>query len=256
MLLALDIGNTNIVLGLFDQGELQAHWRLATDRHKTADQYALDFSGLLSLRGFTLAQVDTAIISNVVPPLMDRCKELGRKYFDAEPLVVGENVQAGLPIRYSPPSEVGADRLVNAVAAIERCGCPVIVVDFGTATTVDVVNPDGEYLGGAIAPGIAVASEALFAQAARLPRIELALPPTAIGGNTIHAMQAGIMYGYVGLVRELVTRFRAELGVAAPVIATGGLCEVLSPETGVVDYVDPELTLRGLWLIYERRVTA
>jgi type III pantothenate kinase len=252
MLLALDIGNTHIVLGVYEQGVLQAHWRIATERNKTADQFALEVHSLLAFRGLTFAQIDAVILSNVVPPLMDRTKELSRRYLGVEPLVVGENVDAGLPIRYEPPGEVGADRLVNAIAAVARCGRPVIVVDFGTATTVDVVSADGAYLGGAIAPGIAISTQALFSQAARLPRIELALPPTAIGTNTVHAMQSGIMWGYVGLVRELVTRFRAELGVDAPVIATGGLCAVLGPETGVVDFVEPELTLRGLWLIYEQ----
>lgn len=256
MLLALDIGNTNIVLGVYDRGVLQAHWRIATERNKTVDQFALEVHNLLGFRGLTFAQIDAVIFSNVVPPLMDRAKELSSRYLGVEPLVVGENLDVGLPIRYQPPSEVGADRLVNAVAAIARCGQPVIVVDFGTATTVDVVSADGAYLGGAIAPGIMISTQALFTHAARLPRIELALPPTAIGTNTVHAMQSGIMWGYVGLVRELVTRFRAELGVAAPVVATGGLCSVLGPETGVVDIVEPELTLRGLWLLYERHLQA
>ncbi|HIE52338.1 MAG TPA: type III pantothenate kinase [Armatimonadetes bacterium] len=252
MLLAIDIGNTHIVWGVYRTGELVAHWRVATHREKTADEYALQLRGLLDFEELTLNEIEAAIISSVVPPLMDQFKTLCTRYLQLEPLIVGENVDAGMPIRYEHPAEVGADRLVNAVAASDLCGTPVIIVDFGTATTVDAVSARGEYLGGAIAPGVELGAQALFARTAKLPRVELALPPSAIGRNTVQAMQAGIMYGTVGTVRELVTRFRSELGSRTPVVATGGLCRVIAPETGIVDRIEPELTLRGLWLIYQR----
>ena len=251
MLLAIDIGNTNIVVGVFDGEKLKATWRLGTDVHKLEDEYAALMLNLLSMKGLAFADIDDAIISSSVPPLVTVFEELCRRYFEATPMVVGPGIKTGVRISIENPREVGADRVVNAAAAHKLYGGPLIVIDFGTATTLDAVSEEGDYLGGAIAPGIVISSEALFEHAAKLPRVELVRPPKAIGRNSVSAMQSGIVFGYVGLIEGLVARMQKELGGTAKVIATGGLANIIASETGVVDAVELDLTLVGLRLIYE-----
>ncbi|MBE3565815.1 MAG: type III pantothenate kinase [Thermogemmatispora sp.] len=251
MILALDIGNTNTVLGVYAEGALVAHWRIATDHHKTADEYGLLLRNFFALAGLEPARVEGVAIACVVPPVLETFEQMARRYFGVEPLVVGPGIKTGIPIRYENPKEVGADRIVNAVAGFAKYGGPLIIVDFGTATTFDAVSERGEYLGGAIAPGIVISLEALFERAARLPRVELVKPRQVIGRTTNGAMQAGIIYGTVGQVNELVRRMKAELGGEARVVATGGLAEVISSEAEVIEVVEPFLTLEGLRLIYE-----
>lgn len=251
MLLAIDIGNTNIVIGVFDGENLKATWRLGTDVHKLEDEYAALLLDLLSMRGLVFADIDDAIISSSVPPLVTVFEELCRRYFEVASMVVGPGIKTGVRISIENPREVGADRVVNVAAAHRLYGGPLIVIDFGTATTLDAVSEEGDYLGGAIAPGIVISSEALFEHAAKLPRVELVRPPKAIGRNSVSAMQSGIIFGYVGLIEGLVARMRKELGSTAKVIATGGLADIIASETGVVDAVELDLTLVGLRLIYE-----
>ncbi|MCJ7522771.1 MAG: type III pantothenate kinase [Dehalococcoidia bacterium] len=251
MLLAIDIGNTNIVVGVFDGEKLKATWRLGTDVHKLEDEYAALLLDLLSMKGLAFADIDDAIISSSVPPLVTVFEELCRRYFEATFMVVGPGIKTGVRISIENPREVGADRVVNAAAAHKLYGGPLIVIDFGTATTLDAVSEEGDYLGGAIAPGIVISSEALFEHAAKLPRVELVRPPKAIGRNSVSAMQSGIVFGYVGLIEGIVARMQKELGGTAKVIATGGLANIIASETGVVDAVDLDLTLVGLRLIYE-----
>lgn len=251
MLLAIDIGNTNIVVGVFDGEKLKATWRLGTDVHKLEDEYAALLLNLLSMKGLAFADIDDAIISSSVPPLVTVFEELCRRYFEVTPMVVGPGIKTGVRISIENPREVGADRVVNAAAAHKLYGGPLIVIDFGTATTLDAVSEEGDYLGGAIAPGIVISSEALFEHAAKLPRVELVRPPKAIGRNSVSAMQSGIVFGYVGLIEGIVARMQKELGGTAKVIATGGLANIIASETGVVDAVELDLTLVGLRLIYE-----
>ncbi len=251
MLLAVDIGNTNIGLGVFEGETLRATWNVATDLNKTADEYAVLLSSLLSREGLALSDIDHAAIACVVPPLEPIFEDLSQRYLGTAPLVVGPGVRTGVRICLDNPREVGADRVVNAVAGHRLYGGPLIVIDFGTATTLDAISKEGDYLGGAIAPGIGIAAEALFLRASKLPRIELIPPEHAIGRNTIAAMQSGIMFGYVGLIESLVARIQRELGGKARVVATGGLSRVIAKETTVVDTVNPQLTLIGLRLIHE-----
>jgi len=251
MLLAIDIGNTNIVVGVFDGEKLKATWRLGTDVHKLEDEYAALLLNLLSMKGLAFTDIDDAIISSSVPPLVTVFEELCRRYFEVTPMVVGPGIKTGVRISIENPREVGADRVVNAAAAHKLYGGPLIVIDFGTATTLDAVSKEGDYLGGAIAPGIVISSEALFEHAAKLPRVELVRPPKAIGRNSVSAMQSGIVFGYVGLIEGIVARMQKELGGTAKVIATGGLANIIASETGVVDAVELDLTLVGLRLIYE-----
>lgn len=251
MLLAIDIGNTNIVLGLYRGDELITHWRIATDTRRMPDEYAVTILQLFSLAGHRPADVSGVVMSSVVPPLTGTFRELCQRYFAAPPLIVDALTHTGVRVRVDNPHEVGADRVVNAAAAYRLYGGPACVVDFGTATTFDAISAEGDYLGGAIAPGIGIAAEALFARTAKLPRIELVPPPSPIGRNTIHAMQSGVLLGYVGLVEGLVARFRAELGPEMRVIATGGLAPVIAQQTPVIGVVDPWLTLKGLRMIYE-----
>ena len=251
MLLAIDIGNTNIVVGVFDGEKLKATWRLGTDVHKLEDEYAALLLELLSMKGLAFADIDDAIISSSVPPLVTVFEELCRRYFEVTPMIVGPGIKTGVRISIENPREVGADRVVNAAAAHKLYGGPLIVIDFGTATTLDAVSEEGDYLGGAIAPGIVISSEALFEHAAKLPRVELVRPPKAIGRNSVSAMQSGIVFGYVGLIEGIVARMQKELGGTAKVIATGGLANIIASETGVVDAVELDLTLVGLRLIYE-----
>lgn len=252
MLLALDVGNTNTVIGVFDGRALQVHWRLSTRREGTSDEYGMLIKGLFDFAGLAFSRVSVVIISSVVPPLQGPLEEMARHYFQVEPMIVGPGIKTGMPILYESPRDVGADRIANAVAAFEAHGGPCIVVDFGTATTFDAISAKGEYLGGVICPGIGISSEALFQHAAKLPRVDIARPKTVIGRNTVGSMQSGLYYGYLGLVEGIVARMRTELGGQAKVVATGGLAQLLLAESAVVDHVDPLLTLTGLRILFER----
>ncbi|XEC97782.1 type III pantothenate kinase [Paenibacillus tarimensis] len=252
MILVVDVGNTNIVLGIYKDKELLHHWRLGTNRSATVDEYGIMFHNLFQYADLELGQVEGIIISSVVPPLMRTLEQLCMKYTKKCPLIVGPGIKTGLNIRYENPREVGADRIVNAVAGIEKYGTPLIVVDFGTATTFDYIDQGGNYLGGAIVPGIGISTEALYQRAAKLPRIELVKPRSVIGRNPVTSMQAGIIYGYAGQVDGIVRRICAEFSVKPYVVATGGLAELIASESETVKEVDPLLTLEGLRLIYER----
>jgi type III pantothenate kinase len=254
MLLAIDVGNTNIVYGLFDGTALVHQFRVESGRGRTADEYAVVLRELLVMSGIEPTQVDAAIIASVVPALTEPMAGLVRRAFKRDPIVVGPGVKTGMAILYENPREVGADRIVNAVAAYEKVKGGVIVVDFGTATTFDCVTPKGEYLGGVICPGMQISADALFARAAKLPKVEIALPPKAVGRNTVHSMQSGIVYGYVGLVDGLVERLKEELGYPCDVIATGGLAPLIAPLTKSIREVDDILTLVGLRILYERNL--
>ena len=250
MLLAVDIGNTSTKLGVFDGEELCATWHMATGIHRMADEYAALLLNLLHHRGLGASDIKEVAICSVVPPLISTFEELCERYFHISPLVVGAGVKTGVRILMDNPREVGADRIVNAAAAHHLYGGPVIIVDLGTATTFDTVSREGNYLGGAIAPGLVTGAEALFTRAAMLPRVELVRPRSAIGRNTIAAMQSGIVFGYVGLIEGVVTRIQQELGGEARVVATGGYAELMAKETSAIDVVSPDLTLIGLRLIY------
>ena len=251
MLLAIDVGNTNIVLGVFEGEKLKATWRLGTDIHKLEDEYAIMISNLLSFRELSFTDIDHAIILSSVPPLVAVFEALCQRYFQVSPMILGPGIKTGVRISIDNPREVGADRVANAAAAHKLYSGPLIVIDLGTATTFDAVSKEGDYLGGAIAPGIGISAEALFEHAAKLPRVELVRPKQAIGKNTVAAMQSGLVFGYVGLIEGLVQRIRRELGGEAKVIATGGLANVIASETDAVDVLEPDLTLVGMRLIYE-----
>jgi len=250
MLLAIDIGNTDITLGVFEGEELRATWHMATGIHRMADEYAATLLNLLRHQNLATSDIKEAVLCSVVPPLIATFEELFRKYFQISPLVVGAGVKTGVRIRMDNPREVGADRIVNAAAAHHLYGGPVIITDLGTATTFDAVSREGDYLGGVIAPGIKTAAEALFTRAAMLPRVELVRPKQTIGTNTISAIQSGLIFGYVGLIEGIVARLRKELGGKAMVVVTGGYAELMAQETTVIDKVNPDLTLIGLRLIY------
>jgi type III pantothenate kinase len=251
MLLAIDIGNTNVVVGIFDKERLAANWRVGTNTHITPDEYAMIFKDLFSFAGLEFGHVSGVIISTVVPPLLPVMAEMSRKYFRIEPMIVTHQLRTGITIKYDNPKEVGADRIVNAAAAYRLYGGPLIIVDFGTATTFCAVTQEGEYLGGAITPGIRISAEALFQRASKLPRVELAKPARVIGADTTTAMQAGILYGYAGLVDGIVERMKKELSGSPRVVATGGLAELVAPETMSIQEIRPQLTLEGLQLLYE-----
>jgi len=251
MLLGIDIGNTNIKFGLFDGDRLRAHWRVATDRAKLSDEYAILLINLFAAEHLEVGDVTGCAISSVVPSLTPEFAAVSRRYLKQEPVIVGPGLKTGLSIRTDHPAEVGADLIVSAVAARQMYGAPVIVIGFGTATTFGAVSAQGDYVGVAIAPGVSTAAEALFRFAAKLPQVELARPPHAIGKNTIHSMQSGLIFGFAGLVEGLVERMRAELGGQARVVATGGLAELVTAETDVIEVVEPDLTLIGLRLIYQ-----
>ena len=251
MLLAIDIGNTHTVIGAYDGSELVHHWRTATSNKSTGDELALYYQGFLLLKGLTFYDFDGIIVSSVVPTASMAMQHMTRDIWKFEPLIVGQNVKVDMPICIDNPDELGADRIVNAVAALERYGAPSIVVDFGTATTFDAISPRGEYLGGAIAPGIEISSLALFNMAARLPRVELTRPEGPIGHNSVASMQSGIVFGFAGQVDRLVEMMLEELGPDTTVIATGGLAEVVVDECRTVQIRDPLLTLHGLWLLYQ-----
>jgi type III pantothenate kinase len=251
MLLAIDIGNTNVALGVFEGETLRATWTVATDIDKTADEYAVLLLNLLPREGLNLSDIDHVSIACVVPPLLTIFEELSQRYFKISPLVVGPGVKTGVRICTDNPREVGADRVANAAAAHHLYSGPMILIDFGTATTLDVLSKEGDYLGGAIAPGILIAAEALFERASKLPRVELVPPEHAIGKNTVTTMQSGIIFGYVGLIESLVKRMNRELGQQAYVVATGGLAKIIAGQTKVVNTVNMHLTLIGLRLIHE-----
>jgi len=251
MLLAIDIGNTNITLGLYQGEQTGPHWRLATEHERMPDEFGLQFVGFLSHAGIKPEEIKGICLASVVPPLTGKIVEACRRYLGPDPLVVDAGVKTGVRIRAEDPRAVGADRIVDAAAVKTLYGCPACVVDFGTATTFDAISTEGDYLGGAIAPGIGIAAEALFHRTAKLPRVELQRPPAAIGRNTVHAMQSGLLFGYVSLVEGMVARFRKELGPEMRVIATGGLAEVVARETDVLEIIAPWLTLDGLRIIWD-----
>ncbi|MFZ7101363.1 MAG: type III pantothenate kinase [Peptococcaceae bacterium] len=253
MLLAFDIGNTNMVIGVFKDKQLLTYWRIATDRQKTADEYAVLVHNLFHYHNIKPDEVTDIIYSSVVPPIISALEEMAEKYFNVKPLIVGPGVKTGVPILYENPREVGADRIVNAVAGFKKYGGPLIIVDFGTATTFCCISEKGEYLGGAITPGINIATEALFQKTAKLPKVELVAPKKVIAKNTINAMQAGIIFGYCGLVDGIVRRMKQELGEEnIKVIATGGIADLIAKDTATIDVVDKLLTLDGLLFIYEK----
>lgn len=252
MLLAVDIGNTQTVIGLFEKASLVHDFRIESSKGRSRDEYHLLLRSLLEVAEVEREEVDHTIVASVVPALTDTVSEAIELAFGHVPLTVGPGIKTGMPILYDNPREVGADRIVNAVAAYERAKGPVIVVDFGTATTFDVVSAQGEYRGGVIAPGIRISAEALFARAAKLPRVEIARPPRVVGKSTEQSMQAGIIFGYVGLVDGIVERIRAEQDSEAKVIATGGLARVVAQESRTIEDVEEFLTLDGLRILYER----
>ena len=260
MLLAIDVGNTNTVLGLYrldaDKPELAAHWRVTTHLHQTSDEYGVFFVNLFEMNGLAPSQVTHIIISSVVPPVEGTLRQVCQEYFHLQPLFVEPGIKTGMPVLQDNPADLGADRLVNAIAAFERYGGPCIVVDFGTATTFDVISAKGEYLGGAIAPGLGLSAEALFSRAARLSRVEIKRPAKVIGVNTITHLQSGLYYGYIGLVDGILERIIAELGAPAKVIATGGLARQIAEDSRFITEIDDMLTLDGLLILYERNRSA
>jgi type III pantothenate kinase len=255
-LLAIDVGNTNTVLGVYRGDELVADWRIQTNEGRTGDEYAVLLRGLLGLQrgpsGLEPADINHGIISSVVPPAVFGIKTFFERHLSVTPLVVGPGIKTGMPILYENPREVGADRIVNAVAAYERFHSGCIVVDFGTATTWDVITPRGEYLGGIIAPGVAISADALYQHASKLPRVQIARPAKVVGRNTVASMQSGLLYGYAGMVDGVVERIRGEVGWAARCIATGGLASLISRDSRAIEETDEMLTLQGLKILFER----
>jgi type III pantothenate kinase len=251
MLLVIDLGNTTLTLGVFDQKNLKYHWRLTTDRNRTEDEYGLQMLGLLDTCGMHLTTIKGIVLSSVVPPLTEWVVRACQDYLKIDPLIISTDLKLNIKVLYDDPSAVGADRLADAVAVQSKFGGPACAIDFGTATTFNALTDQAEYLGGAILPGITTAAEALVTRTAKLPPIELKAPPSVIGRNTVHAMQAGLIYGYVALVEGMVQRFKGELGENMKVIATGGHVQKIAEHTKVIDHVDPWLTLEGLRLIWE-----
>jgi type III pantothenate kinase len=271
MLLAIDVGNTNTVLGLYrldttagtvpagtveGERELIAHWRVTTHRTQTSDEYGVLFVNLFNMHGLAVDQVHHIIISSVVPPVESTLRRVCEKYFHLQPLFVEPGIKTGMPVLVDNPAELGADRLVNAIAAFERYGGPCIVVDFGTATTFDVISAKGEYLGGAISPGLGISADALFARAARLGRVDIKRPQKVIGTNTITHLQSGLYYGYIGLVDGILERMMKEIGAEVRVISTGGLARQISGDSRYIAQIDDMLTLDGLRILFERNRTA
>jgi type III pantothenate kinase len=260
MLLALDVGNTNTVLGLYDLGGskpmLAAHWRVTTHRTQTVDEYGVLFVNLFTMHGKSSEQVTHIIISSVVPPVESTLRQVCKDYFHIEPMFVEPGIKTGVPVLVDNPSELGADRLVNAVAAFDRYGGPCVIVDFGTATTFDVVSARGEYIGGAIAPGLGISADALFSRAARLGRIDIRRPAKVIGTNTVTHLQSGLYFGYIGLVDGILERIANELGAQPKVVATGGLARQIAADSRYIKEIDDMLTLDGLRILFERNRTA
>ncbi len=261
MLLVLDVGNTNTVLGVFEarssevapsQRRLIAHWRVTTVKSQTVDEYGVLFRNLFAMNGLEVASVQGTVISSVVPPLDSTLREVCERYFQIKPLFVEPGVKTGMPVHYDNPAEVGADRIVNSVAAFEKYGGPCIVVDFGTATTFDVVSQKGEYLGGVITPGIGISADALFSRTARLPRVDIRKPARVLATNTVGSVQSGLYFGYLGLIDGILERLTAEIGDPVNVVATGGLASLMSEGSKYIRAVDEFLTLDGLRIIYER----
>jgi type III pantothenate kinase len=251
MLLTIDIGNTNIKLGVYQGEQLLAHWRMATERLRLADEYAVTIHNLFELAGLDRRAVSGCALSCVVPPLTSQFRTLSRTYLNVDPVIIGPGVATGLIYNIDTPDQLGADRVANSLAAYRKFGGPVIAIAFGTATAFDVITAAGEYIGGAIAPGIGISADALFRLAARLYQVELARPPQVIGKNTVHYMQSGLILGYAGLVEGLVKRMQGEMGAPCTVVATGGLADVIAGETDAITVVEPYLTLEGLRMIYE-----
>ncbi|WP_079707647.1 type III pantothenate kinase [Paraliobacillus ryukyuensis] len=253
MIFVLDVGNTNTVLGIFEEEILKYQWRIKTDREKTEDEYAMLIKSLFQHDGLTFDDVDGVIISSVVPPIMYALDRMSEKYFNQKPIIVGDqSIETLLKMKYPNPKEIGSDRIVNAVGAIENYGAPLIIIDFGTATTYCYINEQAEYVGGAIAPGINISLEALYSKAAKLPKVEITHPNSAIGLSTVEAMQSGVYFGYVGQVDEIVRRFKAMSETNPTVIATGGLSTMIADESSTIDIVDSALTLKGLFTIYKK----
>jgi type III pantothenate kinase len=252
MLLAIDVGNTTITIGLFERDQIRATWRLATDHNRLADEYAVILLSLLTVHDVRASDVTDAALVSVVPDLVPVFEALLQRHLEVKPIIVGTGTRTGVKILYDSPRDVGADRVADVVAAIERYGPPpLVVVDLGTGLVFDAISKEGDYLGGAIAPGIHVAAEALYERAAKLYPVEIARPPSAIGRNTVQSIQSGLLFGYIGLIEGMVKRFKQELGGEARVVGTGGWAEMFAKETAVIDVVDPDLTLHGLRLIYE-----
>lgn len=251
MLLAIDVGNTHSVFGVYKGRSLLDHWRLATLAERTADEFAGLLYSLLGQRGHSTTGIRAAILSSVVPPVTDTLATMVERYFNVRCRIVGPGTKTGMPILYDNPRDVGADRIVNAVAAYNQYQCGLVIVDFGTATTFDVVSPSGQYLGGAICPGIGISSEALFLRAARLPRVEFARPKSVVGRNTVASMQSGLVFGYVGMVDGIVNRIRGEVGFDCTILATGGLASIIAAESETIEHVDELLTLTGLHIVHE-----
>jgi type III pantothenate kinase len=264
MLLVLDVGNTNTVLGVFklkpdapdprNRGELIAHWRVSTNKSQTVDEYGVLFRNLFAMNGLEVSSVQGTVISSVVPPLDSTLREVCERYFQIKPLFIEPGVKTGMPVHYDNPAEVGADRIVNSVAAFEKFGGPCIIVDFGTATTFDAVSAKGEYLGGVITPGIGISADALFEHTARLPRVDIRKPPRVLATNTVNSLQSGLYYGYLGLIDGILERLMSELGGEVKVVATGGLASLMGSGSKYIREVDDLLTLEGLRIIYERNL--
>lgn len=251
MILVIDVGNSHTVIGVYKEEKLLGHWRISTNLKKTEDEYGILVKGLLDNSKLSLADIKGIVISCVVPPIIWILKKMSADYFKVSPIIIGPGIKTGIYIKTDHPNEVGADRIVNAIAAYKLYGGPVIIIDFGTATTFCAVNKDGVYLGGAIAPGIEISAEALAEKTAKLPKIEVSKPQHSIGSNTIAAMKSGIFFGYLGLTNELIRRFKKELGEDSLVVATGGYSELIGNECNLIDKINPFLTLIGLYLVYE-----
>jgi type III pantothenate kinase len=253
MLFVLDVGNTNTVLGVFADGQLREEWRIKTDRYKTEDEFGILIKSLFDFKGISFSDIHGVIISSVVPPIMQALEKMCHIYFNMEPLVIGkEMVHSYLKMSYPNPKEIGADRIVNAVAAIELYASPIIIIDFGTATTYCYINHKQEYTGGLIAPGINISMEALYSKAAKLPKIEIQPPANVIGSSTVEAMQSGVFYGYVAQVDGIINRMKQQIKGEPTVIATGGLASLIAGDSETIDHVDPYLTLKGLYFIYKK----